>query len=308
MRQDFNKLLVERERIGHDRKFHESRRLRKLDAKDEDGQPLGGRESMRRRHKIADNQKSFNENLTPLQGWLRSCLGKNWDKCYSELRKTFDARGVINDHILQHLYQYIEVNAKLVDGKVMVINRYSGRRGYIPIADAGADYYVCPKTGCVKKTNRLTYKQRRRLDKRKAEEAEAKVHRIIDAENHLRLIDGIWYHFTMKKLPKPRIELHPPHFAADHLYQVQTYPRIIMKKWAELNQQERVKIGQKRVIGQAYDVFLKETIYLSDRWGTDGISLHRRNFLSRIKGQSNEYYHAEKQTASHKLLKQAGLV
>ena len=50
---------------------------------------IGGRQGMRKRHKVAGEYKSFNENLNPLKGFLHSKLGKKWDK-------TWDPEGLLS--------------------------------------------------------------------------------------------------------------------------------------------------------------------------------------------------------------------
>lgn len=153
MRDDFAKQLTERERIGHSRSYADVRGLKAFKHVD---QYFGGRESMKARHRLNYQTKSFNENLNPLKGWLHSCIGKQWDKCYGELRKKFDARKVVNAHILEHLFDYVEVNAYLKGGKVVFLQlyRYGGQDRELPIKQCRADYYVCPKDGTLKVTSK----------------------------------------------------------------------------------------------------------------------------------------------------------
>lgn len=310
MRPDMNKLLVERERHGHDRKYREHRH-------DKQFQPdeVAGRESMKARYDSWNDRKTFNENLNPLRGWLRSCVGKNWDKCYSELREKFDARGVINNHILEHLFQYIEVNAVVdEDGEVLAPPRAYGRDGYAPISTSGADFYVCPKSGMVREVPSVRKSRKTLAAEREAKRRETEAHefKVIDANTHLRKVNGVWWVLTLKDLPvramayeKPfGIELFKHSFEADNK----------ARTWDQLNDHQRSRFGRLVLSGQpATDVLLKAHVYLQQQART--IGHHRPTYLHRsgprhevgAKEVGDRYYDTMKQ-ASYKLLKQHGLV
>jgi len=295
MRPDFNKLLVERERIGHRNSYKDNRKHKAFDVKDSDG-PIGGRESMKARHVYAWGGKRFNENLRPLKNWLHSVLGKNWDKSYSELRQTFDARSVINNHILEHLFHYVEVNAKVINGKVMVLKAYGGKRftetqGYVPVSECQSEYYVCPKDGTLKKSSRETYKSI--MASRKAREAAElfKVKRVIDADNELHLIDGTWFHFTLKDLPPSESEyICPPQGRDGALINIGWLGKPKFKAWADFNEDEIKRFGVKSYTGgSVYDVLAQKTVWKED--------YH----------YSKKRYYATKKTASKKQLRNAGI-
>ncbi len=130
---------------------------------------VGGREAMRARYSAyTDERKVFNENLNPLKGWLRSCVGKTWNRCYSELRRRFGSRKVINAPVLQHLFgdRYIELHA-FVDkqGRVvsLAIGRWTAER-VRPISASRCDCDVCPRDGGLKQSRpaKLLEKARQR--------------------------------------------------------------------------------------------------------------------------------------------------
>lgn len=306
MRPDFNKLLVERERIHHADHFHNYRHMKGPKGLDDD--EVGGRESMRKRFNYGYDRKSFNENLNPLWGWLRSCLGKKWDKCYSELCKNFDMRGVINAHILQHLYQELETHTLLGDkGQVMFHDSgYGSNKGPRPIKECYKDYYVCPKDGTVKKTQKPP---RRSVIKQREAEARAKelaVKRVLNDREVLHLIDGVWFHFDLLPVPDAKVVYQKP-FGTDIFkigYHFGKGPdNRRQKTWDELNQQERERWGVRQVIGGvAHDEFTGRTVYRDQkgivRW--DKVI----SFRAPVKA---DVYHANKKTASKKHLKQAGL-
>lgn len=299
MRDDFAKQLTERERHRHGDHYGNYRHL-KIFKKGEDY--WGGRESMKARYNIGYDRKSFNENLNPLKGWIHSCLGKNWDKCYSELRQNFDARKVVNAHILEHLYQYIEVNAKVIDGKVMVMNQYAfgTEDRWVPISRARADYYVCPKSGLVRKTNKAPRRsviKEAEANKRKAELA---VKRVLDEKNELHFIDGIWYHLTVETVPTSKMVYVKP-LGATTFKTKTRYGKIVEKTWEELNEAEKMQFGTPKYSEPGVrDVLTGKLLHYSGP---------KKNMYSRGAPYDTvaPKYYATKATASHKLLKQAGI-
>lgn len=203
MRPDFNKLLTERERVRHGASFRDVRHIKVFKKVDDEGMPVVGmRESMETRHNYGGWNKEFNENLNPLKGYLRTRVGKPWNKTYSEIRANFDARKVINNHILQHLFDYVNVDTFIGhDGKVWVRRKY----GYhaCPVSEDRCDYYVNPRDGRML-ANARRESDRQRIASRKAKRlAESlKIKRVIDETNELHLVDGTWFHYTLKPVPE----------------------------------------------------------------------------------------------------------
>jgi hypothetical protein len=200
MREDLNKLLCERERHRHADCYGNYRHLKLFDDKyydDDFDEPFAGvgsghRESMKRRYGY--DTKSFNENLNPLLGFIRGSLGKKWDKVYSEVCEVFDKRSVINQHILLHLFQYVELDMHVgKDGKLYVFDTYSPNR-YNPLEKSSTEYYVDPRDGILKYNHkRLTYRQERRQQLEEHAKKEAAKRRVINEMLELHQEDGIWY-------------------------------------------------------------------------------------------------------------------
>lgn len=220
-RQDLNKVMCERGRIGGGRK---PKGLKKADSKVKKGvsiQPVRGeslspfphKEGMLRNYNSWDNRKQFNENLNALWGLLRKSVGMKWDVVYGMICLAFDKRKVINEHILIHLFQNVQVHAFMQGKKVFYLDEraYFGERNK-PIEDSSADYYVHPNTGILMAINRKNAKRifAQRLAERKKEEAK-----------HLRLlatfenketgkgsryaikIKDVWYEISVVKTPAP---------------------------------------------------------------------------------------------------------
>lgn len=163
MREDFSKLLCERER-----KFP---KYGKADEK----KPYPGRneiddyqsedcdhpyDNLPSKDKLLGrklNGKYLNENLSPLVNFLASRKGKHWDKVYSEICLHFKKDKAINLHIFQHLFQYVELKTRIgPNNKVQMFNPFRYRqsdRGWIDVEKFDRpglhleDYfYVHPKT------------------------------------------------------------------------------------------------------------------------------------------------------------------
>lgn len=299
MRDDFAKQLVERERIHSWDKYHNYRNVKGPKGLNDD--EVGGREAMRKRFNYGYDRKSFNENLNPLYGWLRSCIGKKWDKCYSELRKKFDARSVINQHILQHLWQSIEVNTFVDEhGRSMARSDY---RGTVPVAECLKDYYVCPKSGCVRVTNKKSYRQLMRQRAKADQQEKAKVERCLDKDNVLKLIDGVWYHFELRDSPLLSFTYVKP-FGKD-VFSCGSWGKKVDKRWQDMNQVERKEHGQRQLDGvPATDVITGKKCYRYEEASSFG---GRLGGQPRVLVHGEARYHATKRTASHRQLKEAGL-
>lgn len=292
MRADLNKQLCERERFGHDRRYKNVRRNKKLDSLDVSF------ESMKRRHTVVGDTKTFNENLNPLWGAVRKAVGKPWNKFYSELCKNFDKRSVINQHILQHLNDRVEQNVYIREDGELMVSRDYGK--HLPLRECSyIEYYVDPRDGILKvNKHRKTYKQRRREDAKEAARKEAESFRKLDKDNVLRKIDGIWYHFTLKDVPRGRYVYEKP-YGQDEF---KDGNRVV--SWDRLQSYQKERYGIRRFEGEsAFDIFTGDHIFFDGK-RVRIMSHGSSSFRNSLDGR----YHATKKTASHKVLKKAGLV
>lgn len=307
MRADLNKQLCERERIGHSRHYGEVRNLKDFNPRaGDEGENLPAREPMKARYRMGwgNDQKQFNENLNPLWGNVRKAVGKPWDKFYSELCKNFDKRSVINQHIIQHLEQFVEIKDIYVgdDGELYVRNPYGQDEA---IKSGRTEYYVDPRDGILKLNKHYkNYKQINREREAERQRERDKVFRQIDADNVLRFIDGVWFHFEMKDIPEGKMVYEKPLGVHEFRLGYAALGRgLITKTWEEMNQQERQRYGKGRMVGQTvHDVFLGKTVTKTAGGQIIGVW---ENIRGNFPGGK---YHAVKHTASHKMLKKAGIV
>jgi hypothetical protein len=84
--------------------------------------------------------KVLNENLAPLERFLRSRVGQRWDDVRSEMMRVLSVRSAVQKHVLDHVKQMVQENAVLVDGEPYTPDRVWPVR----------DFYVCPLTGALR--------------------------------------------------------------------------------------------------------------------------------------------------------------
>jgi hypothetical protein len=138
MRTDMRKVLIERPRIGHSRRYHDIRaRQNRTEFED-----MPSCEGMRRPHR---DRKEFSDLLGPLRSYLWSCRGRHWDDVWSEISAQL-SNNTVDSHLKHiHVPQFIEIHTELVDGKVYSRNRRRFHSSH-EIIDG---LYVHPVTGLV---------------------------------------------------------------------------------------------------------------------------------------------------------------
>ena len=188
MRSDMFKVIVERPRRNASGAGN-GRPARALE-------DLPAREGIRRAHR---DHKELNENLAPLRRYLNGQVGRPWNKVYAEIRAGLDARNVVQQHILQHLDQFIATRTRLVEGVVVTDGRYAVGK---PLDRLPQELYVHPVTGLVLHNKHYRSWRRRRdtAEERKARAGEAR-RRSLDDHRQLHLLKGVWYLVEVRLLP-----------------------------------------------------------------------------------------------------------
>jgi hypothetical protein len=81
----------------------------------------------------------------PAERYLRSCIGRPWNKVHSELSQKLDQRSVSESHIWDHVMSEIETHCYIgPDGRA-----YSNNRRFCPSGSPIVGLYVHPKKGLV---------------------------------------------------------------------------------------------------------------------------------------------------------------
>lgn len=141
-------------------------------------------------NKIVSKTKGFSDHLGPLRRLLRSKVGQRWDDIYSELCQRLDTSTVTGQHVLDHVWNYVERHVVLIDG---VPYRKINRGGYNQkLLGYWLDqFYIHPDTGIlclVEKAPKSPPKKRDDLV-------------VIDRYHQYRKLKDVWYLITLQEFP-----------------------------------------------------------------------------------------------------------
>lgn len=186
------KVIVERPRRGlHSARVRKPGRSRVI--LDDDGEPLRVRQP--KRDKL-EKTKSLNENLNPLKRYLASNVGRPWNKIYSEISAHLKAGSTVQQHVRDHLEDFVAVRTRMKDGAVMTDLRWRG--GACALDQDYRLFYVHPRDGLMKRNAKRKVWSKARKDKAAARRTEraARV-RELDAKTQLHLFDGVWWELKL---------------------------------------------------------------------------------------------------------------
>ncbi len=131
-----NRVLVERPRFNsrnnNDQKG-DNKRQQKLDKNNYEDAPQRTSTSRGKRFE----QKELNEHLAPLRRFLKTNCGRPWNKVYSEIRENISPNNAVQMHIMQHLFQYVCLDAIEVEHNIFADGK--GESIYDP-------FFVHPRT------------------------------------------------------------------------------------------------------------------------------------------------------------------
>jgi hypothetical protein len=146
VRSDMHKVIVERARLGG--------RVRGKGRKG-DLESLPSREGMRRPHVRAGVEKALNENLGPLERYLRKQVGRPWDSVYNDVSKRLRATSAVQQHVRHHLKDLVDLHVE-IGPRGAVYSAPHRRFGAGRFSLRPGNLYVHPRTGllCVVKKRR----------------------------------------------------------------------------------------------------------------------------------------------------------
>ena len=139
MRWDMNKVVTEAPRYGHaNRSKKTALRVRRYRGEDHlDDLPKRVSSSMHRQY--GWGAKEFSDVIGPLKRFLRSRVGKHWNKVYSELSQNLDKRSLTGRHIWTHVWLEVERDVRIGADKKIYAR--------IPYNYVVKGFYIHPKTG-----------------------------------------------------------------------------------------------------------------------------------------------------------------
>jgi hypothetical protein len=147
VRQDMFEVIIERPRWGHQGMKRKGRRSeRTARAFERAPKRLGmGR---------AGKTKHLNENLAPLRRFLRSNVGRPWQKVRSEMSAVLSMSSAVQKHVMDHVKDFVEEHPVMIDGVPHRPNAWGGQ--YQPLYHwrRWSQFYVCPETGLLRAAER----------------------------------------------------------------------------------------------------------------------------------------------------------
>jgi hypothetical protein len=193
MRKDMAKVIVERPRLGV-RNADKRKPGRTRVVVDDDGEPLRAREPVRAK---PQKTKALNENLSPLKRYLAGNVGRPWNKVYSEISQHLRPTSTVQQHVRDHLEDFVAIKTRMKNGMVVVTRRWGGEE---PVDQGFSPYYVHPRTGLLLKNKNYKRWNARWREARKRESLERAARmRVIDAKTQVHRFDGVWWEVKLAK-------------------------------------------------------------------------------------------------------------
>jgi len=147
--------------------------------------------------------RSLNENPAPLRRYLRAQVGRPWDKVFSEICATIDRRSTVQQHIHQHIRDFIAIDVGFRDGQLVTL---ANRRRILPRGSGiYQELYVDPHTGLSRLNQDYESWRQGAAKRRQREQAEiAARRRRLNERTFLLLLDDVWFRVEVDALPNSR--------------------------------------------------------------------------------------------------------
>lgn len=144
--------------------------------------------------------KYLSDHLGPLRRFLRSKVGQPWNDVYSQLCQRLDPSTMAGQHVIDHVWDYVERYVEIIDGG-FYSKPYQGYRTQLDTSYRD-QFYIHPETGILCATEKIPRKQ-----KQKQEQTDIV---IIDNYHQYQKLNEIWYLITFEDFPPP-----PTHYVTD---------------------------------------------------------------------------------------------
>jgi len=192
MREDMYKVIVERPRRGKEGDAFAARLRNDFDGPTRLGTRAGY------------SYRSLNENLAPLRRYLHAQIGRPWNKVFSEICAGIDRRNTVQQHIHQHIRDFIAIDVDVREGQLVDI---APRWGICWLGSRiSQELYVDPGTGLIRFNRNYRPWRHQLAERRRRDLAEiAMRRRVVDENTLLLLLNGVWFHVEVDVLPKERI-------------------------------------------------------------------------------------------------------
>ena len=213
MREDMYKVIVERPRRGKDGDASAARLRNDLEG------------PMRLGTRAGYGYRSLNENLAPLRRYLHAQIGRPWNKVFSEICAGIDRRNTVQQHIHQHIRDFIATDVAIRhDRLVDLAARWGLLRSESGISQ---ELYVDPRTGLIRPNKAHRCWRNGAAERREREQVElATRRRVVDGRTLLLRLNDVWFRVEVDVLPKEHFVEHVvdgkphKHVVADPRYDV----------------------------------------------------------------------------------------
>lgn len=219
LRKDISKVICERERHGSSRSYRYIRNERVDSQKigfsvwpfeGESLSPHPFKEGMKKRFGKKFGYKSLSDFLSPIRGFLTSSVGRKWDDIYSDLSKNIPKSKFLNQHVWEHIFDYVEIHTAWIDGEVCVSDDIE--RKYVPLTGhyrwgwkRDHQFYVHPVSRILLKVDYTKIREeRKKRDKDFARDAWnhcRELRRTKTSVFHAVKMKSVWYEVEVRVRP-----------------------------------------------------------------------------------------------------------
>jgi hypothetical protein len=129
-------------------------------------------------------------------------VGRPWDKVFSEISAGIDRRNTVQQHIHQHIDDFIAIRVGVRNERLIDLGSLSSYRS----GELRQELYVDPRTGLIR-VNKQYRAWHREIDERREHERAQLVarRRILNDRTVLLRLDDLWFEITLAELPVGRV-------------------------------------------------------------------------------------------------------
>jgi hypothetical protein len=143
----------------------------------------------------------LNENLAPLRRYLRAQVGRPWNKVFSEISAGIDRRNTVQQHIHQHIDDFIAIRVGVRNDRLIDLDRLSSFRA----GELRQELYVDPVTGLIRVNKEYRARHRELVEGRQQQQAQLVARRrILNDRAVLLRLDDLWFQITLAEVPAGR--------------------------------------------------------------------------------------------------------
>jgi hypothetical protein len=138
--------------------------------------------------------KGFSDHIAPLYRWLRSHVGQPWDYVHSELCLRLDITTLSGQHIMSHVWDFVEKDVVLIDRVVYHKHRSRYLSNYQLRCSLGFgrhQLYIHPETRILCQVESTPNQPKEKSDNLL----------LIDKYHQYHKIDDLWYLITFSDFP-----------------------------------------------------------------------------------------------------------